>query len=311
MLAAWKAEPGLPCNIRNAILCFTLGFPALLHLYRPPFLAAFDNILTGTMMMMMFMAVLFISISILANGEPKNVMDFLVARSADLLLVSAVLMMIKAAYDILVYSSDIYLSRRKKAAISHEEAQSGLIAMEEYKGDVQRIYKPPRSKPPESGPDSQLQDLSDLSASVKRNQSGRGLPAPLSMASSELRNCRNDSRGSGKFQGVHGTINAGSTSTPGCVHLIASSEGLPGSGEDGISAGGSYDLFTAADGETPALGSTMPGSSDQLAASIPQSPGLGNESGMTGVEGPLSPSCRTSSPRSRRRRVPRIPTSSP
>ena len=109
ILSAW--HPGnnaTMCGSRNILICLLfLSFLIAIVFYKP-FCAALDNLLSALLAGMMFIAVLFMTIGLLTSAEG----GLLFTLAAWCLLISAILVAIKAVWDIVLYGIIIYVSRR-------------------------------------------------------------------------------------------------------------------------------------------------------------------------------------------------------
>ena len=113
--SAWKPTTFEMCVTRNVMI--TIGLAAFFFAiaYLRPYNSTFDYIVACLMSGMMFVAVALMSIALIMKGEPKDTVSTISEIAGFLLLISAMLLAFKGAYDIILYLVDIFIGRRKGA----------------------------------------------------------------------------------------------------------------------------------------------------------------------------------------------------
>ena len=113
--SAWKPTTFEMCVTRNVMI--TIGLAAFFFAiaYLRPYNSTFDYIVACLMSGMMFVAVALMSIALIMKGEPKDTVSTISGIAGFLLLVSAMLLAFKGAYDIILYVVDLWIGRRKGA----------------------------------------------------------------------------------------------------------------------------------------------------------------------------------------------------
>eukprot|EP01062_Namystynia_karyoxenos_P078961 TRINITY_DN8223_c0_g1_i1.p1 TRINITY_DN8223_c0_g1~~TRINITY_DN8223_c0_g1_i1.p1 ORF type:complete len:1248 (+),score=160.64 TRINITY_DN8223_c0_g1_i1:80-3823(+) len=99
------------CHLRNSAIVLLLAAFLFLIFRHRPYQSQLDNVVAVMMALMMLVSVLLNTIAIII-GKPGDLVDVLLMGSADLLLVSAIMLMVKACYDLSFYFYDVHLSRR-------------------------------------------------------------------------------------------------------------------------------------------------------------------------------------------------------
>ena len=118
ILSAWRPSDSTQCNIRNTFVCLMFfAFLAVLCFLRP-YSSIFDNGMAMLLAACMFFAVLLMTIGLWV-GAASTTTWFVFA--ANLLLISAFLLLIKALWDLFSYGMDIWLGRKSGARQVHIE----------------------------------------------------------------------------------------------------------------------------------------------------------------------------------------------
>eukprot|EP01063_Lacrimia_lanifica_P010274 TRINITY_DN1699_c0_g1_i8.p1 TRINITY_DN1699_c0_g1~~TRINITY_DN1699_c0_g1_i8.p1 ORF type:complete len:805 (+),score=80.90 TRINITY_DN1699_c0_g1_i8:291-2417(+) len=127
-MSAWKPADSTQCHVRNGIIsvAFLAFFGAVA--WMKPFLAALDNAVATALAGMTAFALVAITIGIAGELGSDGVVFGI---SAWCLLLSALLVMAKGVYDLMVYAIDLCLDRRQGArdAARRQEEVHGMIAM--------------------------------------------------------------------------------------------------------------------------------------------------------------------------------------
>ena len=114
LLSAW--QPGADeifCNVRNALICFLFFiFMATVLLVRP-YSTPLDNLLSSTVAIFLFSAVLFMTVRIWSHQSENGT---LAKVSAWFLLASAIIVLIKCVWDAATYFCDVCLLARRRVA---------------------------------------------------------------------------------------------------------------------------------------------------------------------------------------------------
>eukprot|EP01063_Lacrimia_lanifica_P010271 TRINITY_DN1699_c0_g1_i2.p1 TRINITY_DN1699_c0_g1~~TRINITY_DN1699_c0_g1_i2.p1 ORF type:complete len:786 (+),score=107.48 TRINITY_DN1699_c0_g1_i2:291-2360(+) len=111
-MSAWKPADSTQCHVRNGIIsvAFLAFFGAVA--WMKPFLAALDNAVATALAGMTAFALVAITIGIAGELGSDGVVFGI---SAWCLLLSALLVMAKGLYDLIVYAVDVFLERRQGA----------------------------------------------------------------------------------------------------------------------------------------------------------------------------------------------------
>eukprot|EP01062_Namystynia_karyoxenos_P080375 TRINITY_DN8648_c0_g1_i1.p1 TRINITY_DN8648_c0_g1~~TRINITY_DN8648_c0_g1_i1.p1 ORF type:complete len:1282 (+),score=207.74 TRINITY_DN8648_c0_g1_i1:135-3980(+) len=109
-LAAWRPEDEAPCHIRNTLLCLLFAIFIVLVVRLRPYASRLDFVVSVTLAVMMLLAILSITISIMVGGSPG-----LLTIAAINLFASCVLLAAKCVWDIVAYSIDMKIGRRRGA----------------------------------------------------------------------------------------------------------------------------------------------------------------------------------------------------
>eukprot|EP01059_Diplonema_ambulator_P000895 TRINITY_DN10702_c0_g1_i1.p1 TRINITY_DN10702_c0_g1~~TRINITY_DN10702_c0_g1_i1.p1 ORF type:complete len:244 (+),score=33.69 TRINITY_DN10702_c0_g1_i1:74-733(+) len=120
LCSVWKPAGSDGCSTRNIAICLILLAFFLSIIWFQPYNSPLDKIFATIINGTMFFAVLSMTIAISANGS-KPLMDL----ASYLLLISALLMMIKGIYDILLYMLDLWLGRRRTAVTAGKGTGGG------------------------------------------------------------------------------------------------------------------------------------------------------------------------------------------
>eukprot|EP01062_Namystynia_karyoxenos_P073662 TRINITY_DN7047_c0_g1_i1.p1 TRINITY_DN7047_c0_g1~~TRINITY_DN7047_c0_g1_i1.p1 ORF type:complete len:1275 (+),score=141.23 TRINITY_DN7047_c0_g1_i1:79-3903(+) len=117
LLAAWKPPgAGAECNVRNALIFLVLASLAVLTVWRRPYASSLDNLIGSVNSIIVAAAVLLMGAAI--AGAPTAMF----AAAGVMLLMSALLLTAKAAWDMFLFLLDIRLGRRRKALLVHRRA---------------------------------------------------------------------------------------------------------------------------------------------------------------------------------------------
>eukprot|EP00755_Sulcionema_specki_P013020 Sspe_Gene.52879::Locus_29275_Transcript_1_1_Confidence_1.000_Length_4665::g.52879::m.52879 len=114
-MASWHPKSHGACHTRNFIITLLALLFLILLLWLRPYMSTLDNVVARLLAAMMFLAVGTISVALALQGEPEGVVDGLFAVSGAMLLLSALLLMAKGVYDIILYLLDVKLGRRRRA----------------------------------------------------------------------------------------------------------------------------------------------------------------------------------------------------
>eukprot|EP01065_Artemidia_motanka_P000382 TRINITY_DN10168_c0_g1_i1.p1 TRINITY_DN10168_c0_g1~~TRINITY_DN10168_c0_g1_i1.p1 ORF type:complete len:1353 (+),score=249.67 TRINITY_DN10168_c0_g1_i1:99-4157(+) len=155
ILAVIPVHSTTACHLRNSGISVLLGGFLWLVARCRPYQSQLDNLVSMFMALLMFFAVLFSSIAIII-GEPGDTVDVLLIAAADLLLVSAILLMVKACYDFLLYLYDVKISRRAGV-------RRGVRMMDGSKQPGGRLLRVP-----DSMPDDDDEEMRPLSTSARK-----------------------------------------------------------------------------------------------------------------------------------------------
>ena len=125
--SAW--QPGsneVLCNTRNVFICLLFGSFALSIIILRPFTAVFDNLLAALLAVIMFSAVLLMTVALWANKTTDGIMY---TFATWLLLVSAVIVALKMIWDFVTNVIDMKIKRRSGARLGHRNAsvEDGVV----------------------------------------------------------------------------------------------------------------------------------------------------------------------------------------
>eukprot|EP00756_Hemistasia_phaeocysticola_P065375 Hpha_TRINITY_DN8509_c0_g1::TRINITY_DN8509_c0_g1_i1::g.146525::m.146525 len=125
VFAAFKPNPGAGCHARNVLMTLFLGFYFVLILWKRPYLAKCDLIISAFLAGALFGSVLCIAISIMVQ-EGGGAAPFLGDIAAKLLLISCLVMLAKALYDMFMLLSETRIDRNLRDKRWAERADSDL-----------------------------------------------------------------------------------------------------------------------------------------------------------------------------------------
>ena len=126
ILSAWRPKHNGECDARNTLVCLLFLVLLLLQLYYRPYTATLDNAISSILTTLMLGACVLMTIGLWVGVATTS---WLYAIARTLLLLSAILVIVKCAWDLLTYTADIVLGRKigaRKVAI-----EEGRLAMEE------------------------------------------------------------------------------------------------------------------------------------------------------------------------------------
>ncbi|KAJ9451517.1 hypothetical protein DIPPA_14038 [Diplonema papillatum] len=182
-------RPGSPatCHIRNAlIVTILLAFMSVLILTRP-YMAPLDNIISILLASMIALAVLLMSTAIALAAERPAATEVLFSISTGLLVVSAVVLMVKALIDFVILLADMLSNRKsraRKAALACEvKPRTASTQYSGTPGNVHLLGSPDTQPLP--SPNSALLSFSgDPFGSFLSGGSDDGVPLPLAAINS-------------------------------------------------------------------------------------------------------------------------------
>ena len=113
LFSAWKTDNYAACMVRNSLL--TLGLLAYFGavVFLRPFLAQCDQIAACILSGALFVAILMMTTAIGFNGAHASAATGMVNTAAVILIASAIFMIIKGGYDIILFIIDMYVGRRQ------------------------------------------------------------------------------------------------------------------------------------------------------------------------------------------------------
>ena len=110
LFSAWQPAGNTYCGIRNLLICLLFLIFLLLLVIIRPYSSPLDNILSGIVAAMVFIAVLFMTIGLWMGHSPDGV---LFTMASWLLLLTAILVIFKCIWDAVLYLIDVcWLARR-------------------------------------------------------------------------------------------------------------------------------------------------------------------------------------------------------
>ncbi|KAJ9469007.1 hypothetical protein DIPPA_13058 [Diplonema papillatum] len=122
-LSAWRPSSHQACNIRNTLICILLFVFTSAVISTRPFSAPVDNCVTSVLSVLMFSAMLLMTVGIWVHAGAGN--GFFVV-SSYLLFVTAIVVFMKAILDILLYAADMYSARRRKVRTASRKRLNSL-----------------------------------------------------------------------------------------------------------------------------------------------------------------------------------------
>ncbi|KAJ9463828.1 hypothetical protein DIPPA_25139 [Diplonema papillatum] len=112
LLSAWRGSSALSCNVRNFIVCALFFGLLVTTVVAPPFLAPFDNLTSALVTGSLLAALILMTVGIWANIEPASAVF---GAASYLLIVSAVVVLCKAVWDLSLQIFDIFIGRKTGA----------------------------------------------------------------------------------------------------------------------------------------------------------------------------------------------------